>query len=197
MMRAFAKERPVLAFIAAAFFFSGFAMWLKTSPYLRVSQQVASLAARTQELVDQNALLQQRLARETTAQRTVHIGDLTAPLSTLQGRFISWLPSLLRLEQARLSPPLNCSAGAIPALASNAAASLPPGGSALNCTLTISGRYSSLLDIVRRLSLAAPVLVDVTSVTMNPQSPSSYSLHPAINAAVSVSIIQIPKGAAE
>lgn len=196
MIRSFAKERPLLAFISSAFLFVGISIWVQTTPYLHTAQQVASLAARTQELVDQNALLQQRLARETTAQRQVHLGDLTAPLSALQGRFFTWLPTLLRLEQTRLSPPLNCSVGSIPPT-SAVPASLVAGGSALNCSLALSGRYSSLLDTVRRLSLAAPVLVAVTSVTMTPHSPGSYSAHPQIDATVNVSIIQIPSEVAQ
>lgn len=196
MIRSFSKERPLLAFVSAAFFFSGIAIWFQTTPYLDTANRVAVLAARTQELVDKNALLQQRLIRETTAQRKVHLGDLTAPLSALQGRFFTWLPSLLRLEQARLAPPLTCAVGGIPP-ASTASASMTAGGSALNCTLALSGRYSSLLDIVRRLSLAAPVLVAVTSVTMTPESTSDYPVHPQINATVNVSILRLAPGVAQ
>ncbi|MHB8147162.1 MAG: hypothetical protein ACYDGM_07900, partial [Vulcanimicrobiaceae bacterium] len=92
-------------------------------------------------------------------------------------------PGLLGQEKVRLGSPLTCATNT--AVQANRYIV-----GELDCTLSLYGHYDALLDTIRRITLSAPVVVGVSSVTMSPKTTGSPANDPVIVATVKIAISQ-------
>lgn len=115
------------------------------------------------------------------------IEDASAPMTVIQGRFDVFLDDLSKTDGVGIASS-TCDEAVTPAI--------HPALDGVTCKVTLTGRYSQILDATQRISAYAPVIVETSKLEVSRNDPSDSSAHPLLAGTLSVTLERVSRLAA-